>query len=71
MTELFDALSVAGDTISEEDIVYLLASLPESYNVLVTVLEANEDVPKLEVVRNVFSIRKETEVRQGRLWKVL
>ena len=51
MTELFDALSVAGETVSEEDrVVYLLASLPESYSVLVTALEANEDVPKLEVV---------------------
>ncbi len=51
MTELFDSLSVAGDTVSEEDrVVYLLASLPDSYNVLVIVLEANEDVPKLEVV---------------------
>ncbi len=51
MTELFDSLSVAGDTVSEEDrVVYLLASLPNSYNVLVIVLEANEDVPKLEVV---------------------
>jgi hypothetical protein len=27
-----------------------VASLPESYCVLVTALEANEDVPKLEVV---------------------
>ena len=36
MTELFDALSVAGETVSEEDrVVYLLASLPESYSVLV------------------------------------
>ena len=51
MTELFDALSVAGETISEEDrVVYLLASLPESYSVLVTTLEANEDVTKFEVV---------------------
>ena len=51
MVELFDALSVAGETIKDEDrVVYLLASLPDSYNVLVTALEANEDVPKLEVV---------------------
>ena len=51
MTELFDFLSVAGETVSEEyHVVYLLASLPESYNVLVTALEANEEVPKLEVV---------------------
>ena len=55
MTELFDALSVAGETVSEEDrVVYLLASLPESYSVLVTALEANEGVPKLEVVTKRF-----------------
>ncbi len=48
MTKIFDSLSVAGETISEEDrVVYLLASLLQS---LVTALEANEDVPKLEVV---------------------
>ena len=52
MTELFDWLSVAGETVSEEDqVVYLLASLPDDYNVLMTALEANEDVPKLEVVK--------------------
>ncbi len=51
MTELFDSFSVAGETVSEEDrVVCRLASLPDSYNVLVTALEANEDVPKLEVV---------------------
>ena len=51
MLELFDALSVAGETVKEEDrVVYLFASLSESYNVLVTALEANEEVPKLEVV---------------------
>ena len=51
MTKLFDFLSVAGETVSQEDhVVYLLASLPESYNMLVTALEANEEVPKLEVV---------------------
>ena len=39
MTEICDELSVIGETISEEDrVVYLLASLPESYNVLVTAL---------------------------------
>ena len=51
MTEILDSLMVAGETVLEEDrVVYLLASLPESYNVLMTALEANEDVPKLEVV---------------------
>ena len=51
VTEIFDGLSVIGDPISDEDrVVHLLASLPESYNVLVTALEANEVVPKMEVV---------------------
>lgn len=51
MTELFDALTVAGETVSDEDcVVYVLASLPDSYNVLVTALEANAEVPKIEVV---------------------
>ena len=51
MTEIFDGLSVIGDPISEEDrVVHLLASLPDLYNMLVTALEANVEVPKIEVV---------------------
>ena len=68
MTELFDSLAVAGEDVSEEDrVVYLLASLPESYNVLVTALEANEDVPKFEVVteRILHQERKSKEKGQN------
>lgn len=51
MLEIFDELAFIGDDISEEDrVVHLLASLPDSYNVLVIALEANENVPKMEVV---------------------
>ena len=51
MTELFNELAVVGDAIEEEDrVVYLLASLPDSFNTLVTALEANEDIPRMEVV---------------------
>ena len=52
MTEIFESLSVIGDPVSEEDrVVYLLASLPDCYNMLVTALdEANQDVPQMEVV---------------------
>ena len=41
--------------------MHLLASLPESFNVLVTALEANPDVLKLEVVteRLLHEERKE------------
>ena len=42
MTEVFNSLSIVGDPISEEDqVVYLLASIPESYSMLVTALEAS------------------------------
>ena len=42
MTEIFDGLTFIDDPITEEDrVVHLLASLPESYDILVTALEAN------------------------------
>ena len=51
LTEIFNGLSVIGDPVAEEDrVVHLLASVPDSYNMLVTALEANEDVPKMEIV---------------------
>ena len=51
MTETFNALTVIGDMITEEDrMVHLLASLLESYRVLVTALEACAEVPKIETV---------------------
>ena len=51
MTEMFNELAIIGDAIDENDrVVYLLASLPESFDVLVTALEANDDVPKMEMV---------------------
>ena len=51
LTEIFDELSIIGDPLDEENqVVHLLASLPDSYNMLVTALEASPDVPKLEVV---------------------
>ena len=52
MTEIFEALAVIGDAVTEEDrVVYLLASLPPKYDMLVTALEAqSESVPKWELV---------------------
>ena len=49
MKEIFDGLSVIGDPIQEEDrVVYLLASLPEYFNImLVTALEANPALPQI------------------------
>ena len=52
MTEVFEALAVIGDAMTDEDReVHLLASLPDSYDMLVTALEAqSESVPKWELV---------------------
>ncbi len=51
MTELFRGLDEMDSPLSEEDkVVYLLASLPESFSVLVTALEAFPEVPKMDVV---------------------
>ncbi len=53
MTELFNALSEMDVPLTEDDrVVYLLASLPESFSGLVTALEVSEheDVPKMEIV---------------------
>ena len=51
MTETFNKLAVLGVELTNEGrVVYLLASLPESYNTLVTALEAHADVPDMEVV---------------------
>ena len=52
MSEIFEGPAVIGDAVSEEDrVVHLLANLPESYNVLVTALEAqSENIPKWELV---------------------
>ena len=51
MTELFQELAVIDAALSEEDkVVHLLASLPKSYDMLVTALEANDTVPSMEKV---------------------
>ena len=51
LTETFNDLSVLGDKITDEDrVVHLLASLPDSYSVLVTALEAHAEMPSMETV---------------------
>jgi len=56
MVELFDSLCVAGETVSEKDrVVYLLASLPESYNVLVTALKVRQS---LKLLQSVFCTKR-------------
>ena len=51
MIKIFNEVAIVGVDITDEDqVVYLLASLPDSYNTLVTALEASANVPTLEVV---------------------
>ena len=45
MTEVFETLSVSGDITDEDHVVHLLASLPESYEMIVTALEASSNMP--------------------------
>ena len=51
MTEIFDELAIVGDPLDNENkVVHLLASLLKSYDMLVTALEASQEVPKIDVV---------------------
>ena len=51
MTEIFNELAVIGAPKEEEDkVVTLLASLPDKFNMLVTALEENSEVPSMEIV---------------------
>ena len=50
---IFDELSIidiGGLLGKENQVAHLLASLPESYDMLVTALEASPEVPKLEII---------------------
>ena len=49
--ELFSEMAVVGDVVDDEDqVICLLASLPDEYSTLVTALEASEKVPTWDVV---------------------
>ena len=64
MIEIFNELAIVGVNITDEDwVVYLFASLPDSYNTLVTAVEASANVPTLEVVteRLLHEERKKLE----------
>ena len=71
MTEICDELLAIGECVSDEDrVVYLLSSLPESYGVLVTALEASADVPSLAVVRERL-LHEETKMKGKEIQGVL
>ncbi|ORU94977.1 MAG: hypothetical protein A6F71_10150 [Cycloclasticus sp. symbiont of Poecilosclerida sp. M] len=65
MTEVFNELSAMDAAMSEEDrVICLLASLPESFGVLITALEACDEVPKMDVVME--RLLHEERKRKGR-----
>ena len=73
MMEVFEELAVIGDVVEEEDrVVHILASLPESFNMLVTALEACPEVPKLELVteRLLHEERKIKEIKDTSYYKL-
>ena len=65
--KMIEELAVVGDPLQEEDqVINLLAGLPESYSMLVTALEANADVPKMEVVmEHVLHEERKKKEREG------
>ena len=66
MIEIFKSLAMIGDPVLEEDhVVHLLASLPESFNLLVTGVEANSEVPKMEIVTEGGKIKDREETGGG------
>ena len=69
IVEIFEELAVIGQPIEEEDrVVHILSSLPESFNMLVTALEASPEVPSLELVteRLLHDERKRKEKLEER-----
>ena len=66
MIELFNVLAIVEDMIGDEDhVVYLLASLPDSYSTqLVTALKDNEQILKMEIIieRILYEVRKDKEI---------
>ena len=68
ITEIFDELAVVAEAVTEENkVVYLLAGLPESYDVLVTTLESETDtVPALESMTECSQIATVLFICSGR-----
>ena len=70
MTEVFNELSALDAPLSEEDqVICLLASLPESFGVLITALEASSEVPKMDVVMERLLHEERKHKGRKKIWK--
>ena len=64
MMEIFEELSVIGDSIDEADrVLHLLGSLPDSYDMLMTALKASQDVLKWALMTE-WLLYAETKIRE-------
>ena len=51
MSEIFQELAIIGYPVDEEDrVTQVISSLPESYDMLVTALEASPEIPNMETI---------------------
>ena len=74
MSEIFEGLAIIGDAVSEEDrVVHLLVSLPEWYNVLVTVLEAQSETSRNGslLLRDCCTKSQRSKKRSLHPWKMV
>lgn len=63
ITELFDNLTAVGDTLKERDrVMIILSSLPKKFDVLITALQSNKEIPTWEEVVEKLTAE---EMRQG------
>ena len=68
MTEIFNELSIVRDSITDEDrVVYLLASLPESFDMLVTAFEASNAVPTMETAIERLQHKEKKRSERGKV----
>lgn len=66
MRLLFNALAAVDALLSDEHrVVHLLVSLPDSFSVLVTAVEASPEVPKMEVATERL-LHEERKLSSGR-----
>ena len=63
---MFEELSVIGDSIDEEGRVVHLASLPDSYDMLVTAFKASQNVSKWTLVTERLQY-EETKIKEKKM----
>ena len=64
MSEIFQELAIIGYPVDEEDrVTQVIGSLPESYDMLVTALEASAEIPNMETITEKI-IHEERKIKE-------